>query len=111
VLYFVAIIGGDTLEAANSDRFLINAASAARRFARPITRSSEHAGKYVRFPVDHIRFGVFALSDQANVLGHGRVSWTGVLAVNDFVKVFGVGNICGFQGKIPRQRMIGALVF
>src|SRR2546423_1525193 len=37
VFYFVLIVGGDALEAANRNRFFIDASAAASRFTRPVT--------------------------------------------------------------------------
>ena len=95
----VAIIRGDALQTADCDRFFIDTAASARRFTRAVTRSAQYSGKHVRVPIDHIGLGVAAFRDQTDILRHGRMRRTRVLAVNDFVEVFRVGDVRGLQGK------------
>ena len=93
----VAIVRGDTFETADRHGLFVDASAPTRRLTWAIARSTEHAGKDVRVPVDHIGLGVTAFGDQPDVLGHRRVSRASVLAIDNFVKVFGILNVCWFQ--------------
>src|SRR5436190_18593455 len=64
------VIGGDALQPADGHRLrlrldlamlgrsFLDAATPARRLARPIARASEDSGKHVRLPVDEVRVAV-----------------------------------------------------
>src|SRR5262249_54224832 len=87
------VIGGDTLEAADGDRFrlrlvfFLDAAAAAGGLARAVAGAAEDAREHVRFPVDHVGIGVAAGGDQADVFGNGRMRRAGPLAIHYFVEV------------------------
>jgi hypothetical protein len=99
----VAIIRRDPLQAANRDGLLFETAAAARGLTRAIAGSTKHTGKNVGIPVDHIRFGIPAFGNKTNVFRHRRMSRACVLAINDFVKVFGIGNVGRFQFVCTRK--------
>ena len=94
---FIFIVRGDALQTTDRNRFFIDASAAARRFARPIACASEDPGKHVRIPVDHVRLGVLAFGDQADVLGYRRVRRTRVLAIHNLMEIFGIIYVCRFH--------------
>jgi hypothetical protein len=115
------IIGGDTLEAADRDGLLFDAAAAAGRLARAVAGSAKDAGKHVGIPVDHVRLGVAAFGDEANVLGNRRVRRACVLAVDYLVEIFRISDVGGFHlvrplyyfvlfVKVLKAKAIGRLV-
>ena len=85
------------LQPANCNWFLLDPGSTAGRFARAITRSTEHARKNVAFPINQVGVGVAFLRNQPDVLGHRRMRRTGVLAIHDFVEIFRIGCVSRFQ--------------
>ncbi len=68
-------------------------AAAAGRFTRTIARAAQNRREHVRFPIDHVRFGVLALGDEADVLGNVGMGRTRPLAIHDFVEVRRLANI------------------
>src|SRR5262249_15835968 len=88
-----AQVGGHALEAADGDRFVVDAAAAARRLARPAARAPEDAGEHVALTVEHVRVRVAALRDEADVLGDVRVRRAGPLAIHHAVEVARVVNV------------------
>ena len=97
MLDLVLIIRSNALETADRDRFFLNAAASASRFAGAVACAAQDAGKHVRIPVDHVCTGVIARGYAADILGHRRVRGTSVLAIDDLMKVFRIGYICWFQ--------------
>ena len=88
-----------------------NAATAARRFARTVAGAAQNAGENIRFPVDHVGIVILAGGDQADVFGDRRMCGARVLAINNFMKVFGVRNISGFQALLQTQQQNRKLLF
>ena len=95
--HVVAIVGGNALQSTDGDGFLLESAAAACRFAWAVACSAQDAGKHVRIPVDHVRLGIAAGGDKANVFGHRRVRRTCVLAVDYLVKILGILDVSRFQ--------------
>src|ERR1041384_4612055 len=62
------VIRGDAFQTADRHRLFLDAAAAAGGLAGAVAGAAEYAGKHVRIPVDHIRLGIPALSDQADIL-------------------------------------------
>ena len=83
-------IRGHPLQTANGNRFLFHPYAPAGRFAGPVAGASQHAGKYVGFPIDHVRLGVPFGGDETDVLRNRCMRRTSVLTVNDFVEIFRV---------------------
>ena len=75
----------------------------ASRLARPVAGAAQDRGKHIRFPVDHVRFGVLALRDEPDVLRNVGVRGTSPLAIHDFVEVIRVTDVVRFQNA-PRSR-------
>src|SRR6266571_1391664 len=80
-------IGGDALEPADRDRFLLDPAATAGRFAGPVAGAPENPRKHIGVPVDHIGVAITPGGDQADIFRNGGVGWTGPLAVHHFVEV------------------------
>src|SRR6185437_1544289 len=78
--------------------------AAARRFARAVAGATEHAGKHVGTPVDHVGVGVAPGGDQPDIFGNGRVSRTSPLTIDDFMEVVRRGNI-GILHSLPRNAL------
>ena len=97
VLDFVALIGGDALQAADRNGFAVHTLAAACRLARAIAGAPENAGKDVGFAVEQVGVGVSALRDQPDVFGHIRVGRARPLTIHDFVEVVRVANISRFH--------------
>src|ERR1700686_7826 len=95
-------VGGDALQPADRDRSVLDAAAAARGFARTIAGPSQNSRKYIRFPIDHVGVAIAAFSDQPDVFWNGRMRGTGPLAVDNFVKVVGCRNISRFHSYLVR---------
>ena len=93
----IAIIRRNAFETTDRDWFLFETATTASWFAWAVARSAKNAGKHVRIPVDHVRLGIAAGGDKANVFGHRRVRRTCVLAVDYLVKIFGILDVSWFQ--------------
>ena len=83
----VTVIGGDALQPADRDGLAVNAAAAARRFARAVARAPQNPGKNVGLPIEDIRIVEPALRDHPDVLRDVRVGRTGPLAIHDAVVV------------------------
>src|SRR5207302_1814143 len=64
-----------------------DAAAPAGGLARAVAGSSQNAGEDVRVPVHHVRVGVAAGGDEADVFGNGGVGGARPLAVDDLVEV------------------------
>ena len=103
-------VGGDALEPADRDRLLLHPAAAACGLARPVTRASEHAGKHVHFPIDHVRVAVAASRDQTDVFGNRRVRRAGPLTIHDLVEIIRDRNVGRFH-SIPLARSAPPLTF
>ena len=86
-------VGRNALQAADGDRFLVNAAAPAGRLAGTVAHAPENSREHVRPPVDHVGVRITARSDQADVFGHGRMGWTRPLAIHDFMEVVGMADI------------------
>jgi hypothetical protein len=97
------MVGGHPFQTTDGDRCLFNPLAAAGRFTRAVTDSSENAGKDVGLPVDGKGLVIFAVADQADILRNRRMGRTGKLAVNNFMEILGVGNVCRFQKLLLRQ--------
>ena len=97
--YVTFVVCGDALEPADRNRLLFGAHAPTGGFARSVARASENSGEHVRIPVEHVRFGVLFLRNQADVLRHRRMRRTCPLAIDDFVEVRGIENIGGFHNR------------
>src|SRR5947207_2575701 len=99
----VLVVRGHSLQAADRDRLglgivlFLDAAAAARGLAGPVARAPEDAGKHVRFPVDHVGVGVTPCCDQPDVFGNGGVGGARPLAIDNFMEVVGVLDVCRLQ--------------
>src|SRR6185503_11779016 len=93
----VLVVGGDALQAADRDRFLLDAAAPAGRFARPVAGAPEDPREYVGLPVDHVGVAVAARRDQPDVLGHGGMGGARPLTVHDLMEVVRRSNIGEFH--------------
>ncbi len=89
----VLVVGGDALQAADRHRLVFDAHAPAGRFARAVAGAAEHAGKHIRMPIDHVGVGITPRGDQADIFRHRRMRRAGPLAIDDFMKVVGGGNI------------------
>lgn len=94
-------IGSNALEPANRNRIRLEPSAPASRFARPVTSAPQDGRKNIRFPVHHVRFGVLALRDQADVMRNVRVRGTSPLAIHDTVEVIRVTDVGSFQSGCP----------
>ena len=97
VFDLVLVVGRYAFQPTYRNRLFVNASATARGFARAVACAAQNAGKHIRIPVDHIRLGVLALGDQADVLRHRRMSGTRILAIHYLVEIFGVFDISWFQ--------------
>ena len=79
---------------------IFDTTAATRRLARSIAHSAEDAGKHVGFTVFNVRVAETPLGDQSNVLWYIGMGRTSPLAIDDFVKVLGVGGISRFHSKL-----------
>src|SRR5436305_6120064 len=61
----ISEISCDPFQTTDRDRFLVDAAAPACRFAWAVAGTAENPGEYIRVPVDHVCLGVAALGDQA----------------------------------------------
>ena len=113
-----AAVGGDSFQAADRDRPLIDTIASASRLARTITDAPENPRKYIRRAVEKIRVRESALGDESNIAGHIGVRRTGPLAIHNLVEVGRVGCVgrvqvsrisatkgagCGLPSVISRQ--------
>ena len=80
----------DALQATDRDRFVLDPRAAAHRLTWSIARPTQNAGKDVRLPVEHVRFGVLSVRYQTDVLRHVGMRGTSPLAVDHLVIVVGV---------------------
>ena len=108
----VLVVGGDALEAADRDRLLLafdeglvlDAAAPAGRLAGAVARPPEDSRKDVRLPVDHVGVRIPAMGDQADVLGNRGMGRTGPLAIDYFVEVVGILDVCRLHSNSRRRR-------
>ena len=96
-----AMVGGNALQTANRHRLAIHALAPAGRFAGPVARSPENRRKNVRLAVEHIRVGVTALRDEADVFRDIGVRRTGQLTVHDLMEVIRIANVCWLHELNP----------
>ena len=97
------MIRRDTFQTTNCDRLIFNATATTSRFAGAIAHSPENARKYVGFAIQHVRVGELSLRDQPNVTRNVRMRRACPLAVNDFVKIIGIGSVCGFHAILAMK--------
>src|SRR5258707_7894083 len=98
-------IGGDALQPADRNGRFLDAATAARGFARTVAGAAENSRKHIRFPVDHVGVAITAFGDQTDVFRHGRMRGAGPLAVDYFVKVVGRRNVSRFHSYLVRANV------
>src|SRR5690606_13093451 len=89
----VLVIGGDPLQAADGDRFRLDAPAPAGRLAGAVAGAAEDSRKDVGIPVHHIGVGIASGGYQADIFRHRRVRGAGPLAVDDLVKVVGIADV------------------
>ena len=99
-----AQIGSDAFQTADRNRFTIHTFPAAGRFARPIARAPENAREDIGFAVQHVRIGVSALRNEANVLGYVCVGRTRPLTIHNTVEVVRVLNLSRLHTASLRLR-------
>ena len=104
-------VGRHALEAADRYRLrllavaFLDAPAPAGGLTGAIAGAAEDAGEDVRSPVDHVGVAVAALRDQPDVFGNGGMGRAGPLAIDDFVKVVGVADVCRVQNLILCSRL------
>ena len=101
-------VGGDALEPADRDRLFFDAAAAAGRLAGAIAGAAEHAGKHIRFPIDHVGVAVAARRDQTDVFGNRRVRRASPLTIHDLVEIVRDRNVGRFH-LLPLARSASAI--
>ena len=95
---FATVVGRHALQPADSYRLAIHAFTPARGFTRPVARSPENRRKNVRLSVEHVRIGIAALGNEANVFRNVGVGGACPLTVHNFVEVIRIPNVCCFHG-------------
>jgi len=95
------VVGGNTLEAADGYRLFFHPATAAGGLTGAVTGTAENAREDVGFPVDHVGIVIAPLGDQADVFRNRGVRRTGVLAINNFMKILRMLYICRLQKNSP----------
>ena len=93
VAELVLVVGRDALQAADRDRFLLDAAAATSRLTGPVADPPEDAREDVRASVDEVRVGETPLGDQPDVLRHIGVGRTCPLAIHDFMEIVGMRSV------------------
>ena len=107
----VLVVGGDALEAADRDRFLLalhqrlvlDAAAPAGRLAGTIAGAAEDSREDVRFPIDHVGVGISPVRDQSDVFGNRGMRGARPLAIHDLVEVVGIRDVCRLQTNSLRS--------
>ncbi len=107
---FAAKIGSDAFQPANSNRLSVEATAAAGWLARAIAGAAKNRRKHIRLPIDHIGVGISALGDQADVLGDVGVRRARPLAVDYFVEIVRIVNVCGLH-SLALGQLLGAKRF
>ncbi len=87
------IVGGDALEPADRDRFLLHPSAPAGRLARTVAGAPENPREHVGLPIEHIGIGITPCRDEADIFGHRRMRRAGPLAINDLVEIVGIANV------------------
>ena len=93
VAELVLVVGCDTLQAADGDRFFLDTAAATSRLTGPIADPPEDAREDVRASVDEVGVGETPLGDQPDVLRHIGVGRTCPLAIHDLMEIVGMRSI------------------
>ena len=101
-----ALIGGDPFQAADGHRLVFHATAATRRLAGTIADSPQNCREHIRFPVQHVGLGEFALRYQANIVRHIGVRGASPLAVDNFVEVLRLGGIGWLHSKTTRRDLL-----
>jgi hypothetical protein len=99
LFYITLVIGSHPLQTTNGNRFLLYPSSAASRLTGSVASTTEHSGKNIGIPIDHVSFGVFSLSNQTDVFRNGSMSRTSVLAVDYFMEVLRIVDVGWFQSE------------
>ena len=82
---------------ADCDWPVFNTPAPAGRLARPIADPAEDPWKYVRLAILDVRVAEAALGNEPDVLWYVGVGRTCPLAVDDLMKVIGIGSISRFH--------------
>ena len=77
--------------------FSFDATTTTGRLARAVAGATQHAGKHVGFPVDHVRIAVASMRDQPDVFGNRGMRRARPLAVNNLVEIVGCADVCWLQ--------------
>ena len=93
-------ISGHAFQAANRNRLTIEAFAPAGGLAGPIAGAPQYAGENVRFPVEHVGAGVFALRDEPDVFRNIGMRWARPLAIDNFVVVVWILNVGRFHAHL-----------
>ena len=107
---FAAQIGRDAFQPANRDRLSVDAVAAAGRLARTVAGTAKNCGKDIRLPIHHVGVGVSALRDEPDVLGNVCMRRARPLAVDNFVEIVRIVNVCGLHALALGQ-LLGAKRF
>ena len=102
---FAAQIGGHALQTADGHGLAIQAPAAAGRLARAVAGAAEDCREHVRLPVEHVGVGVPALRDQPDVFRNVGMRGACPLAIDDFVEIVRVLNVCRFHSFAYDQRL------
>lgn len=92
-LDIVLVISGHTFEPADGHGLrlvpvvLLHTSPPTGWLARPVAGTSQHTGKDVGHPVDHVGVAVAPLSDQTDVFRNRGVGRAGPLAINNLVEI------------------------
>ncbi len=95
--HIVAMVGGNTLEAADRHRLVLDAPAPAGGLARAIAHPPQNPREDVGVAIHHVCIGEAPLGDQADVLRDIGVGRTGPLAIDDSMEIVGMRGIGGFH--------------
>ncbi len=99
------MIGGYTFQAANGDRLVFNPATTTYRLARSITDPAQYPWKNIGIAVLHVRIGELPLGNHADIRGNIGVGGAAPLAIDNLVKVVGVGGICWLHSGVQARHI------
>src|SRR5690349_1084081 len=94
---FTAQIGSYTFQPTDRDWFSVQPPAPARWFARPVACSPENRWEHIRLAVEHVGVGVAPLRNQPDIFGNIGVGRACPLAIDNFMKVVRVLNVCGLH--------------
>ena len=92
------VVSSNPFKTANCDGFFFHTPASAGGFAGAVAGATQYTRKYIRFPVDHVRFCIAFSRNQSDVFGYRGMRRARVLTVHHFVEIFGVFDVSRFQG-------------